>query len=408
MEVLHPRCAGLDLGAELVVACRRLVTEAGVQAEVQSFGGTVRELMRLRAWLEDAGVTHVVMEATGVYWKPVWHALEDGPELILANPMHVKQVPGRKSDVNDAQWLADLLAHGLVQASFVPDRATQELRDLTRTHKQLTREAARHVQRIQKVLEDADIKLTGVLADVLGGSGRRILKSLVEGERSPEKLADLALRKARKKIPELIEALGGHIRSHHRFLIGLHLGQLEAVEAAIKDLESRMEEHLKPHAEQVRLLCTIPGIGLTGARAILAEIGSDMSRFPTVGHLISWAGFCPQMHESAGKRKTTRIRKGAPWLKEMLVQCAWSAVRVKDSYLKARFHRLKARRGPKKAIVAIGADMLRATYFILKRGTEYQDLGGDYYDRLDTNKARSNLVRRLKALGYEVELTPVA
>ncbi|BDU75480.1 IS110 family RNA-guided transposase [Mesoterricola sediminis] len=408
MEVLHARCAGLDLGKELVVACRRVVGSSGATSEVRSFGASVRELMRLRDWLEEAGITHVVMEATGVYWKPVWHALEDSFELILANPKHVKQVPGRKSDVNDAQWLADLLAHGLIQASFVPPRATQELRDLTRTHKQLTREVARHALRIQKVLEDADIKLSGVLTDVLGASGKRILKAIVGGEQSPEILANLALRTARKKIPELQEALGGHIRSHHRFPIGIHLAQIEAIEGSIAQVEGRLEEHLKPQAEQVRLLCTIPGIGLIAARTILAEIGSDMTRFPTVGHLVSWAGFCPQMHESAGKRKSTRIRKGAPWLKEMLVQCAWPAIKVKDSYLRARFNRLKARRGSKKAIVAIAADMLRAAYFILKREVPYTDLGGDYYDRLDSNKARANLVRRLKALGYEVQLTPVA
>ena len=266
----------------------------------------------------------------------------------------------------------------------------------------------RHTQRIQKVLEDADVKVASVLSDVLGASGRRILRAMIQGEHRPEQLADLALGTARKHMAELKVALEGHVRDHHRFLLALHLDQVEAIEAALNKIEAQMEEHFKPQAEQVRLLQTIPGIATLSAQAILSEIGPDMSRFPTVGHLISWAGFCPKLHESAGKRKSTKLKKGAPWLKTMLVQCAWPAIRVKNSYLRARFFRLKARRGPKKAIMAIAADMLRATYFILSRGVPYHDLGADYYDRLDTNKARSSLVRRLKNLGYEVQLTPVA
>ncbi|MFN8012131.1 MAG: IS110 family transposase [Holophagaceae bacterium] len=408
MQVLHPKCAGLDVHKDSVVACRRVLVKGKVQAEVRTFLTTARGLMKLSAWLAQAECSHVVMESTGIYWKPVWHALEAGFALLLANPMHVRQVPGRKSDVNDAQWLAELLAHGLVAPSFVPDRPTQELRDLTRTHTQLTREIGRHTQRIQKTLEDADLKLTGVLSDILGKSGRAMLRAMIQGERDAHRLAGLALGKAKRKQPELVEALQGHFRSHHGFMVDLHLKQVEALEAALAEIEARIDAHLDPLREQVRLLCTIPGIGPTAAPVLLAEVGFDMNRFPTVGHLISWAGLCPQMHESAGKRKSTRIRKGAPWLKAMLVQCAWPAISVKNSYLRARFLRLKARRGAKKAIVAIAADLLRAVYFILQRGEPYRDLGGTFFDRLDTTKATSRLVRKLQALGYDVHITPAA
>ena len=332
--------------------------------------------------------------------------------LVLANPMHVRQVPGRKSDVNDAQWLAELLAHGLVAPSFVPDRATQELRDLTRTHTQLVREAARHTQRIQKTLEDADLKLASVLTDILGQSGRAMLRAMVQGERDPQKLAALALGKAKRKEAELAEALDGHFREHHAFLVGLHLQQVEALEASLVQIESRIEVLLSPLAEQVRLLCTIPGIGPTSAptsaQVILAEIGPDMRRFPSVGHLVSWAGLCPEMHESAGKHRSTRVRKGDPWLKAMLVQCAWPAIAVKNSYLRARFLRLKTRRGVKKAIVATASELLRTAHVILTRGVPCQELGAGFFDRLDTIKATANLVRRLRALGYDVLITPAA
>lgn len=408
MQVLHPKCAGLDVHKDTVVACRRLVAGRKVQAEVQTFLTTSRGLMDLRGWLAEAGCSHVVMESTGIYWKPVWHALEEGFSLLLANPMHVRQVPGRKSDVNDAQWLAELLAHGLVAPSFVPERPTQELRDLTRTLTQLKREIGRHTQRIQKTLEDADLKLTGVLSDILGKSGRAMLRALIQGERDANRLAGLAMGKAKRKQPELVEALRGNFRAHHAFMVDLHLKQIEALELSLGELETRIDAHLDPLREQVRLLCTIPGIGPTSAPVLLAEVGFDMTRFPTVGHLVSWAGLCPEMHESAGKRKSTRIRKGAPWLKAMLVQCAWPAISVKNSYLRARFLRLKARRGAKKAIVAIAADLLRAAYFILQRGEPYHDLGGAFFDRLDTTKATSRLVRKLQALGYDVHITPAA
>ena len=408
MEVLHPRCAGLDVHSDNVVACRRIANDKSVEIEVKTFKTTTRDLLQLRVWLLEGGCTHVVMEATGVYWKPVWHALEEGLELILANPAHVRNVPGRKSDVSDAQWLAELLAHGLVRPSFVPERATQEMRDFTRTHTQLVREKARHIQRIQKVLEDADLKLTDVLSDVTGVSGTAILKALVGGERDPERLADLAVGTATRKHAELAQALDGHFRDHHAVLVNLHLNQVEAIQAALATLEARLGEALEPLREEMALLSSIHGVGPTSAPVLLAEIGADMARFPTVGNLVSWAGMCPKMDESNKKRRSTRLKKGAPWLKTTLVQCAWAAVKVKNSYLRARFLRLKTRRGPKKAIVAIAADILRAAYFVLTRRVPYQDLGAEFYDRQDTTKATANLVKRLNKLGFEVSLSPVA
>jgi transposase len=408
MEVLHPRCAGLDVHSDNVVACRRIAHARSCRTEVKTFETTTRALLKLRAWLLEVDCTHVVMESTGVYWKPVWHALEEGIELILANPSHVKNVPGRKSDVSDAQWLAELLAHGLVRASFVPTQATQEMRDLTRTHTQMARELGRHTQRIQKVLEDADIKLTDVLSDITGVSGTAMLKALIAGERDPQKLATLAVGKAKRNHAELVQALDGHFREHHAYLVDLHLKQIEAIGTALAGLEARLENLLEPLREQVELLGTIHGIGPTNAPVVLAEIGSDMARYPTVGHLVSWAGLCPKMDESNKRRRNTRIRKGDPWLKTMLVQAAWSAVKVKDSYFRARFHRLMGRRGAKKAIIAIAADILRACYFVLKRRVPFQDLGADFFDRQDKTKATASLIKRLRNLGYEVSLSPVA
>lgn len=408
IEVIHPRCAGIDVHMDMVMVCARIVEGRKVRAETRSFGTTTGELMQLADWLAASGCTHAVMESTGVYWRPVWHILAPGLELILANPMHVKNVPGRKSDVNDAQWLAELLAHGLVAASFIPEAPMQEVRELTRTRKQLVREAAQHTQRIQKVLEDANIKLTGLISDVLGVSGRLMIWCLIWGMTDPKVLADLARGRMKEKRGKLIEALRGRVTEHHQFLLRLHMLQIKALEASIADVEARLDAQLIPLREQEHLLCTIPGVSRTMAQVILGEIGTDMTRFPTVGHLVSWAGLCPQMHESAGKRKSTRTRKGAPWLKTALVQAAWPCVRTKNSYLQAKFQRLKARRGPKKAIVAVAAEILRAAYFILLRKVPYLELGPDHFDRLDRTKAAHRHVRRLQALGYNVLLSPVA
>ena len=407
MEVLHRKCAGLDVHKDTVVACARTMTGQKVTREVETFGKTTRELLRLVEWLEKHEITITVMEATGVYWRPVWHILEGHGELVLANAHEVRNVPGRKSDVNDAMWLADLVACGLVRSSFVPPEPIQDLRDLTRTRKQLTREIVGHTQRIQKVLETCNIKLASVATDILGASGRAILGAIIKGEKDPAKLADQAKGTLRAKRGLLFEALHGKIRDHHRFLLEQHLGLIETLEQTIAKIEAEVDAALAPFRDAVERLQSIPGVGLTAARTIIAEIGLDMSRFPTAGHLRSWAGLCPRMDESAGKHRSTRIRKGAQWLKPVLVQCAWSAVR-RPEYLQAQFLRLKSRRGPKKAIIAVAASILGAAYAILKEGQVYRELGADYFTRNDRMRTVTKLTHRLRQLGFEVELRAAA
>ena len=403
MEVLHPRCAGLDVHKDSVLAGVRCVS-APAHHEVQSFPTTTRGLFALADWLESHGCTHVAMEATGVYWKPVWHMLEGRFELVLANAQHVRNVPGRKTDVNDAAWIADLLAHGLIRSSFVPPAPIQELRDLTRTRKQLVREISQHSSRIQKVLEDANLKLGSVLSDVLGQSGRAMLQAIIAGENDPERLAELALGTARRKKAALIEALRGRVTPHHRALLKLHLGLVDALESALDEVDRNVGKALEPIRDLARLLTTMPGVSNVVAHVILAEIGFDMKRFPTSGHLISWAGLCPRNDESAGKRRSTRVRKSANWLKTTLVTAAWAAVRVKNSYLHAQFVRIKSRRGAKKAILAVAASMLTAAYFMLRDGVEYEDLGSHHFDRRDRSKVIHRLVRRLQDLGCTVQI----
>jgi transposase len=404
MEILYLRCAGLDVHKESVVACVRCVSPPAHQ-EVRHFSTTTTGLLALADWLAGHGCTHVAMEATG-YWKPVWHMLEGGVELVLANAQHVRNVPGRKTDVNDATWLADLLAHGLIRSSFVPPTPIQELRDLTRTRKQLVRQVSQHSLRIQKVLEDANIKV-GVLSDVLGVSGRAMLAALIAGERDPARLADLAQGTARKKRAELIEALRGHPTAHHRMMLKLHLDVVAALEIALREVDATLGKALAPIQARADLLTTMPGVSDLVAQVILAEIGVDMTRFPTAAHLISWAGLCPRNEESAGKRRSTRVRKSGQWLKTTLVTAAWSAVRVKRTYLHAQFLRIKARRGPKKAILAVAASMLTAAY-ILRDGVEYRDLGPAYLDRRDRTKTINRLLRRLHDLGYNLAPVPAA
>lgn len=407
MEVLHPRCAGIDVHKDVAVVAIRCVSQP-VHQEVRSFGTTTKELMALEEWIESHGCTHVVMEATGVYWKPVWHVLEDSFKLVLVNAQHVKNVPGRKTDVGDAMWLAELLAHGLVRSSFVPPARIQELRDLTRTRKQLVREMSQHTLRIQKVLEDANLKLGSVLSSVVGKSGKAMLQAIVNGETDPEVLVEFAQGTARKKRAELIEALRGRITVHHRNLIKLHLGLINSLETALEEVDATVGKTLEPIQARAQLLTTMPGVSDISASVIVAEIGDDMSRFPSPGHLVSWAGMCPRNDESAGKRRSTRLRKGGTWLKTLLVTCAWSAVRVKNSYLRAQFLRLKSRRGAKKAIMAIAASMLTACYFMLRDQVPYNDLGAQHFDRHDTGKTISRLLKRLQDLGCEVEIKQAA
>jgi transposase len=409
MEVLHARCAGLDVHKDSVVACARVATGTSVEQHVDTFVTTTSGLLALSDWLEGHGVTHVAMEATGVYWKPVWHVLEGSFALVLANAAHIRNVPGRKTDVNDAMWIADLLAHGLIRGSFVPPTAIQELRALTRTRKQLVREKATHVHRLDKVLQDANLKIGSVLSDIVGQTGRAMLEAIIGGENDPERLL-LCVGKRRLKASrtELLEALRGRVRSHHRFLLKLHLQQVDSLDRAIEAIETEVGENLRPFRAAAELLTTIPGVSDNAASVIVAEMGIDMSRFPTVGHLISWAGLCPKNDESAGKMRSTRIRKGAPWLKTTLVQCAWAAARAKGTYLNAQFLRLKGRRGPRKAIVAVAASILTAAYHMLRDGTAYQDLGSLHFDHQDRRQAVIRLARRIQRLGYEVELRETA
>jgi transposase len=408
MKVVNRRCAGLDVHKDEVVACVRLAGRGEASREVRRFATMTRGLVELADWLEASGVTQVAMEATGVYWKPVWHVLEERFQLVLANAAHVRNVPGRKSDVNDATWIADLLAHGLIRASFVPPAPIQELRDLTRTRKQLSREIVQHTQRIQKVLEDANIKLSSLISDVLGTSGRRILKALVDGESDAGALAALGGSRLKCSRQDLKEGLEGRITAHHRFLIGQHLRMIEELEAAQAAFDARIEAALDPFRDAAERLTSLPGVSDVAARVIIAEIGTDMRPFATAGHLLSWAGLTPRLDESAGKRRSTRVKKGAPWLKPVLVQCAFAAARTKDSYLQAQFLRLKARRGPKKAAIAVAASILTAAYHILRDGTFYTDLGPNHFARHDKTRAAMRLVRRIKDLGYDVEIKAAA
>jgi len=407
MQVLYPRCAGLDVHKDSVVAAVRCVSPP-TRHEVRTFATTTQGLSALVDWLTSHGCTHVAMEATGVYWKPVWHLLEGHFELVLANAAHIRNVPGRKTDVADSAWIADLLAHGLIRSSFVPPVAIQELRDLTRTRKQLVREISQHCLRIQKVLEDANLKLASVLSDVLGQSGRAMLAAIIAGEEDPERLADLALGTARRKQAALIEALRGRVTPHHRAMLRLHLGLVDALQAALRNIDERVGKALEPIRAGAARLTTIPGVSDVVANVIVAEIGIDMSRFPTDGHLISWAGLCPRNDESAGKRRSVRVRKSANWLKTTLVTAAWAAIRVKNSYLQAQFLRIRARRGGKKAILAVAASMLTAAYYMLRDEVDYQDLGADHFVRRDRSKVIRRLVRRLHDLGCEVTIAPHA
>jgi transposase len=408
MDVVHPRCAGVDVHKDTVVACVRVVQGRQVKQEVRTFPTTTKELLRLSDWLSELGCTHVAMESTGVFWKPVWHVLEGSFELVLANAAAIRNLPGRKTDVSDAMWIADLLAHGLIRGSFVPPRPVQELRDLTRTRTQLVREVARHTQRLQKTLEDANLKLTGLISDVLGVTGRAILDALIAGETDLDALANLRRSGIKASHEELVEALRGSVRDHHRFLLQLHLRQIDALRQGVQDLEGRMEALLEPFRPQVELLTTIPGVSATMARVLLAEVGFDMTRFPSAGHLVSWAGLCPRNDESAGKRRSNRLRNGNAWLKAALVQAAWAATRKKDSGLRAQYLRLRGRRGPKKAVVAVAASMLTSAYFILQRSTPYQDLGPSYLEAQNPERTAKRLVRRLSQLGFQVEIRRAA
>lgn len=404
MEILHSCCAGLDVHKETVVACVRRLVNGTVRQEVRTFRTETNQLLALADWLADEGVTHVAMESTGVYWKPIWNLFEGLFELVLCNAEHIKAVPGRKTDVKDSQWIAQLLQHGLLKPSFVPEKPVRQLRDLTRQRVQLVRQKVQVANRIQKTLEDANIKLASVASDVLGASGRDMLRAIVSGERDPVVLADLARQRLRAKIPQLQEALFGEIEDHHRFLLGMLLEQVEFLEKQIERLATRIAEVLPPpFVEAVTRLQTIPGIDRRAAEGIVAEVGADLKVFPSAGHLASWVGICPGNHESAGKRRSGRTTKGNAWLRVLLVQCAWAAGRSKGTYLQAMFRRLAARRGTKRALVAVGHRLLEIVFAVLKKGQSYQELGADYLDHTQNReRLKARLVKRLEKLGVKV------
>ncbi|HKB38070.1 MAG TPA: IS110 family transposase [Gemmataceae bacterium] len=409
MDILHPHCAGLDVHKETVVACVRHCTPAGkVTQQTRTFPTHTAALLSLLDWLRAEGVSHAAMESTGVYWKPVFHLLEGHLEVLLVNARHVKQVPGRKTDVKDAAWLAELLQHGLLKASFVPPAPIRELRDLTRQRTRLAEEKAAAANRIQKVLEDANLKLASVATDILGESGRDMLRALIAGETDPAELAGLARGKLRAKIPQLRLALRGCVTGHHRFLLQVYLEHVNHLEGLMGRLSERIEEVLAPFAEAVERLKTIPGVSTRLAEVLVAEVGTDMSRFPTAGHLASWAGMCPGNDQSAGKRRSGRTPPGNRWLKQGLVQAAWAASHTKETYLSAQYHRLAKRRGRKRAVVALGHTLLVIVYHVLRRGVEYRELGAGYLDGLASDRLTQQLVRRLEKLGHKVTLEPCA
>lgn len=411
MDVLYPRCCGVDVHKKQVVAC--LLTPIGAGAaqtshkEIRTFGTTTDELLRLVDWLQEAACTHVAMESTGVYWQPVYNLCENLFTVIVANAQHIKAVPGRKTDVRDAEWIATLLQHGLLRPSFVPPRPQQELRELTRYRTTLVRERAAEVNRIQKTLEGANIKLASVASDVLGLSGRAMLEAIVAGTTNPATLADLARGKLREKRAGLEQALSGRVQPHHRFLLAEQLCHIDALEESIARLSAEIAERVRPFEREIALLDTIPGVARAGAEALLAEMGPDMSRFPSARHLASWAGVCPGNHESAGKRKTGKTRKGSPWLRSLLVEAAWGASHTKDTYLSAQYRRLAARRGRKKAIFALGHSILVSAYHILATQTPYSDLGSTYFDDRDRTAVEHRLLRRLEKLGLKVTIEPL-
>jgi transposase len=409
MDVVHARCAGLDVHKKTVVACRLTPGPAGTpQKEVRTFRTMTADLLALADGLAAAECTHVALESTGVYWKPLYNVLEGQFELLLVNAQHIKQVPGRKTDVRDCEWLADLLRHGLLRASFVPDRPQRELRELTRYRTTLIRERSAEVNRLQKTLEGGNFKLGDVASDVLGKSGRAILAALVAGTTDPATLANLAQGALRTKLPQLERALAGRGSRHQQFLLARQLAHIDALDELIAEVSAEIAERLRPFEAALARLDTIPGVGRRTAENLLAEIGTDLDRFPSAAHLASWAALCPGNHESAGKQQSGRTRRGNKWLRALLIEAAHAAARTKGTYLAAQYRRLAARRGKAKAAVAVAHSILRIAYFLLRRQTTYQDLGGNYFDERERSSVEHRLVRRLEQLGHKVTLEPIA
>ena len=409
MDVVYERCCGLDVHKRAVVACLLSPGRRGrPDKEVRTFGTMTADLERLADWLAAAGCTHVAMEGTGVYWQPIWNLLEERFAPLPVNARHVEAVPGRKTDVKDAEWLADLLRHGLLAGGYVPDREQRELRELTRYRTALLRERAAAANRLQKTLEGANRKLASVVTDITGKSGRAILRALVAGETDPAQLAELAEGRLREKLPALRQALVGSFGPHQRFLVAQQLDHLDFLDGRIAQVSAEIAARTRPAAESIARLDAIPGVGQRTAEALVAEVGADVGRFPTADHLASWAGMCPGNRESAGRRLSGKTRKGSPWLRAALAEAAQAAARTKGSYLQAQFRRLAARRGKQRATVAVGHTILRIAYQLLRDPTSgYEERGAHYFDERDRQAVERRLVRRLQGLGYKVELAPL-
>jgi transposase len=405
MEVLYPCCCGLDVHKKSITACVLWTQQGGRSRRFETF---TQDLLRLADWLHECGVTHVAMESTGVYWKPVWNILEGQFEVLLVNAQHIKAVPGRKTDQKDSEWIADLLQHGLLRGSFVPPRPTRELRDLTRYRVSLTQEINRIANRVQKVLEDANIKLASVATDALGASGRAMLEAMLAGEEDSSRLAEMSKGLLRNKIPELKLALEGRMSEHHRFLLRQLYDHLLFTESKLREIEQEIARRMRPFEEEVTRLCTIPGVDRVTAYGLLAEIGLNMDQFPSAAHLASWACLCPGSFESAGKRLSGKMRKGNVSLRRCLAQAAWAISMQKNNYLSALFRRIAARRGAKRAVMAVAHALLVIAFHMLKRGENYRELGADHFDHIDVNRVRRSLVRRLERLGHKVTLEPLA
>jgi transposase len=409
MEAIVERCAGLDVHQATVVACLNAGPPGTKPVkEVRTFGTTLPELEELRDWLKVNGCTLVAMESTGIYWRPVHAVLEGHFELVVGNAHHIKNVPGRKTDVKDCDWISDLARHGLIAQSFVPPRPIRDLRDLTRYRRKLVQAGAAERNRLIKLLESANIKLSGVISDVFGVSGWAMLQALVEGKQSPAEMAQLARKRMRRKLRELERALNGRLEEHHRFLLGVQMRRIEAAEADLDELDRRLREKLAPYGKQMRLLMQIPGVDWVIAATIIAEIGIDMSVFANAAHLASWTAICPGNHESAGKQRGGRTRKGNVHLKTALVMAGNAAGKTRGTYLAEKYRRLKARRGALRAAVAIGHKILVAAYHMLTNGSGYEDMGASYLDQLNTHRTTSNLIRRLRQMGYDVQISPIA
>jgi len=408
MEVIYKRCCGLDVHKEIVVACL-LIREGGkVVKEIRTFLTMTVDLVVLHDWLKAHQVTHVAMESTGIYWRPVFNLLEEDFTVLLVNAAHIKTVPGRKTDVKDCEWIADLLSHGLLRGSFIPPEPIRDLRDLTRYRKTLTDERVREVNRLHKFLEAANIKLSSVATDVMGVSGRAMLEALTAGSTDPQVLSELAKGRLRKKLPELRKALEGRFRSHHRFMVAEILTHLDFLDEAIERVSQEVSNRIVPFSQKVEVLDPVPGINQRMAEDVLSEMGVDMSYFPSHGHAASWTGLCPGNNESAGKRKSGKTRKGNQWLRRYLIEAAWAAVRKRGTYLSALYYRLVPRRGKKKAIVAVAHSLLVMIYHILKDQVPYHELGSNYFNKLNIAYVQRHHVKRLESLGFKVILEPLS